>query len=65
MLVPMRCFTCGKPIADKFDAFKQALASGQDPAAALEGLEFDRYCCTRMFLSNVELFPEIKHYPRF
>ena len=65
MIIPIRCFSCGKPIADKFDSFKASVASGQDPAETLVGLGFDRYCCTRMFLSNVELFPEIKKYQRF
>lgn len=65
MMIPIRCFTCGKPIADKYAKFKQEVESGKNPSEVLTTLGFERYCCNRMFLSHVDLFSQIKHYPRF
>ncbi len=64
-MMPMRCFTCGKPLADKFPAFEERTRSGEPTAKILSTLGVDRYCCIRMFLSQVNLYEEIKHYPRF
>lgn len=65
MLVPIRCFTCGKPIADKYATFRHLAEQGKNPADAMEELGLDRYCCKRMFLAQADLSEEIKKYPRF
>ena len=65
MMIPIRCFSCGKPLADKWDDYKNAIANGTTEAAALTQLGIERLCCRRMFLSQDELTEEIKKYPRF
>lgn len=55
MDIPIRCFTCGKVIANKWEHFKHLKDSGQDPATILNNLGFTRYCCRRMFLTHVEI----------
>lgn len=55
MLVPVRCFSCGKIVANKWEAFKAAITEGQDPGTVLTQLGLKRYCCRRMLLSHVEL----------
>ncbi len=64
MLIPIRCFTCGKPIGDKFEQFKHLVEQGKSPADALDELGIDRYCCKRMFLAQTDLASEIKGYLR-
>jgi len=59
MLVPIRCFTCGGLIADKFEDFQNRAKSGENPAEILDSLEIKRYCCRRMFLTTLETIQQI------
>ncbi|MBI3587658.1 DNA-directed RNA polymerase subunit N [Candidatus Micrarchaeota archaeon] len=65
MIVPIRCFSCGKPIGDKYDEFRESTEAGRPVADVLTSLGMDRYCCRRMFVAQVDLTDEIKKYPRF
>ncbi len=65
MMIPIRCWTCGKPLADKYDDYKSSVEQGKPVADALDELGLDRYCCRRMFLGQADLTEEIKKYPRF
>ncbi len=59
MLVPVRCFTCGGLIADKFGEYKSRVKSGEKPADVLDDLDVKRYCCRRMLLTTVETIQQI------
>ena len=59
MIIPIRCFTCGKVIAHKYLEFQDALKSGKDSGEALDKLGLTRYCCRRMILSHAELIDEV------
>ena len=59
MLVPVRCFTCGNLVADKFDEYQNRIKSGEDPAKILDSLEIERYCCRRMMLTTVETIQQV------
>ena len=63
MLFPVRCFTCGSVIGDKYEEYKDMLKK-QKPADALDKMGVRRYCCRRMFLSHVELASEVLNYER-
>lgn len=65
MLIPIRCFTCGKPLADKQEKYTRLLIEGKKPDEAFDELGIERYCCRRMFISQANLMPEITKYPRF
>ena len=54
MLIPVRCFTCGGLIADKYSEYKERVKSGEGDAEVLDSLGIKRYCCRRMFISSVE-----------
>ncbi len=59
MLVPVRCFTCGNLIADKFEDYQNKIRSGEDPAKVLDAVGVKRYCCRRMMLTSVETIQQI------
>jgi DNA-directed RNA polymerase subunit N len=59
VLVPVRCFTCGNLIADKFDDYQTKLKSGEDPEKVLNDLAINRYCCRRMLLTTVETIQQV------
>ena len=53
MLIPVRCFTCGKLVANKHAEYSNRVKSGEDPANVMDSLDIKRYCCRRMFTSSV------------
>jgi DNA-directed RNA polymerase subunit N len=59
VLVPVRCFTCGNLIADKFDDYQTKLKTGEDPEKVLNDLAINRYCCRRMLLTTVETIQQV------
>lgn len=59
MLVPVRCFTCGSLIADKFARYQDGVKGGSDPAEVLDSLGVRRYCCRRMLLTSVETIHQV------
>ncbi|WP_456368950.1 DNA-directed RNA polymerase subunit N [Thermococcus sp.] len=62
MIVPVRCFTCGKVLADKYYEFKKRVEAGEDPDKVLDELGVERYCCRRTLLSHVELIDQVMVY---
>jgi len=62
MIVPVRCFTCGKVIADRYDEYMERVAKKENPEKVLNDLGFDRYCCRRTIFSHVDLMDEVMKY---
>lgn len=58
-MFPIRCFSCGSLIADKWEEYKKRVDAGEEPDKVLDSLGVKRYCCRRMFLSHVEFFEEV------
>ncbi|HET8719415.1 MAG TPA: DNA-directed RNA polymerase subunit N [Candidatus Nitrosotenuis sp.] len=59
MLIPVRCFTCGNLIADRYEEYQNRIKGGEDPAKVLDSLGLKRYCCRRMMLTSVETMQQI------
>lgn len=55
MIIPIRCFSCGKPIAHLWEDFKAQAEKGGDLKKALDNLGLERYCCRAMFMGHVDL----------
>lgn len=55
MMVPVRCFTCGKVVGSAWEPFVERSEAGADPKQVLDDLGLERYCCRRMILSHVDL----------
>ena len=64
VLFPVRCFTCGSLIGDKWEAFVERVSKGENPGEVLDSLGIKRYCCRRMFISHVNLIDEMVMYTR-
>ena len=58
MIIPVRCFSCGSVIADKYEEFKKR-AVKEDPKKVMDSLGVKRYCCRRMLLSQVDVIDEV------
>jgi len=59
VLVPVRCFTCGNLVSDKFEDYQNKVKSGEEPAKVLDSLGIKRYCCRRMLLTTVETIQQV------
>lgn len=61
-IIPVRCFSCGKVIGDKWNAYLALLLAGRTEGEALTELGLRRYCCRRMVLTHVDLIEKLLHY---
>jgi DNA-directed RNA polymerase subunit N len=59
MIIPVRCFSCGKLVGDKWEPYSKRVAAGEHPKDVLDDVGVDRYCCRRMLLSHVDLIDDI------
>ncbi|MCD6464211.1 DNA-directed RNA polymerase subunit N [Candidatus Woesearchaeota archaeon] len=59
MIIPVRCFSCGKPIGHLWEEYKERIANGENPKKVLDNLGLTRYCCRAVFLSHVDLIDTI------
>lgn len=54
MIIPIRCFSCGKPIAHLWEEFKKRKESGENVKEILDSLGVERYCCRAVFISHID-----------
>jgi DNA-directed RNA polymerase subunit N len=59
MIIPVRCFTCGKVVADRWIEFEEGVSSGVLPEEVLDKLNYRRTCCRTMFLTHVDLVSKV------
>lgn len=65
MMIPVRCFSCGQVVADKWEEYdKRVNKQKEDPKKVLDELDAKRYCCRRMLIGHVDLIDEIINYGR-
>ncbi len=62
MIIPVRCFTCGKVIGNDYEIYRNRVENGDDPGEVLDELGMDRYCCRRMILSHKDLIDDVMRY---
>ncbi len=72
MIIPVRCFSCGKVIASDYVKFVEESKkirnetghepTGEEKSKIMDNLGVDRYCCRRMILSNADLIDEVISY---
>lgn len=55
MIIPVRCFSCGKPIGHLWEKYKEAVANGEDGKKVMDELGMERFCCRAQFLGHVDL----------
>ena len=61
MIIPVRCFTCGKVIGSIFEEYKRRVyIEGEEPKKVLDDLGVNRYCCRRSIISHPVIVKEDK-----
>ncbi len=64
MIIPIRCFSCGKLIAHVYEDFKEMTEKGEPAEEVFRKLGIKRFCCKRMIIGHVELIDELLRFPR-
>ena len=54
MIIPIRCFSCGKPIGHLWKVYKERVAEGESSKKVLDELGLERHCCRSMFLGQAD-----------
>jgi DNA-directed RNA polymerase subunit N (RpoN/RPB10) len=63
MICPIRCFSCGQIVADKYDEYHRLInEEKKTPGQALDMLGLKKYCCRRMLLTHTEIIDDIIKY---
>jgi len=64
MIIPIRCQSCGKPIAQLYPKFKERVAAGEKPQEVMDDLGLTRHCCRAHFLTQVDLMPLVARFKK-
>jgi len=62
MIMPVRCFSCGKPVGGFYAEFKERVEKGEDAGKVLDDLKVKRYCCRKTILTHAELVDDVMQY---
>jgi DNA-directed RNA polymerase subunit N len=65
MIIPIRCWSCGKPIAHLWEDYKERTENGESPKKVMDNLGLERYCCRAQFLGHVELADMAANFKKF
>ena len=55
MIIPVRCFSCGKPIAQLWKEYQERTTKGEDKKKVLDSLGLKRYCCRAAILGQKDV----------
>lgn len=55
MIIPVRCWSCGKPIGHLWEGYKERVEKGEDRKKVLDSLGLSRYCCRSILMGHVDL----------
>ena len=65
MIIPIRCFSCGKPVAQFWDEYSDRVKKGEDKKKIMDDLGLERYCCRALFLGHVDLIDTAARFKKF
>lgn len=64
MIIPIRCWSCGKPIAQLWEKFKERTEKGENTKQVLDDLGVERYCCRASVLGQIDLIDVIGQFKK-
>ncbi len=65
MIIPIRCWSCGKPIAHLWRDYKERLDKGEPAKKLLDEAGLTRYCCRAAFMGHVDLIDTVAQFKKF
>ena len=64
MIIPIRCFSCGRPVAHLWENYKARVEKGENRKKVLDELGLERYCCRALFLGHVALLDTVAQFKK-
>lgn len=64
MLIPVRCYTCGKVVGNKWQHYNDLLKEGKTQPQAFSILGLKRYCCKRIILGHIDIVDTLMAYDK-
>tara|TARA_Y100000034_G_C6546689_1_gene236047 strand:- start:295 stop:492 length:198 start_codon:yes stop_codon:yes gene_type:complete len=65
MIIPVRCFSCNKPVGQLWEDFVTKTERGEQPKKVMDELGLERYCCRALFLGHIELIDVASKFKKF
>jgi DNA-directed RNA polymerase subunit N len=65
MMIPIRCWSCGKPVGHLWEIYQQRIKAGEDAKKVMDELGLDRYCCRATLLGHVDLIDMAAQFKKF
>ena len=65
MMIPIRCFSCGKPVGHLWTEYQERVAKGEDAKKVMDSLGLERYCCRALFMGHVDLIDIAAEFKKF
>ena len=63
MIIPIRCFSCGKPVAHLWEKYQERIKS-ENPKKVMDSIGLERYCCRALFLGHVDLLDTVARFKK-
>ncbi len=64
MIIPISCFSCGRPVAHLWEDFKERTTKGEHPKKVIDELGVERYCCRALFMGHVDLLETVAKFKK-
>ncbi len=64
MIIPISCFSCGKPVAHLWEEFNSRTNKGEHPKQIMDDLGLERYCCRALFMGHVDLLDTVAKFKK-
>ena len=61
MIIPVRCFSCGKPVAHLWEKYAAGVRK-KKPERVLDALGLERQCCRALFLGHIDMMRVVAKY---
>lgn len=65
MIIPVRCLSCGKPVAHLWEEYNERVNEGEQKKKVLDDLGLEKYCCRALFMGHVDLIDTIGQFKKF
>ena len=60
MIIPIRCFSCNKPVSKHYLEFLEYKKTNKDLESFFKEKGLKKYCCRRMLVTHVDVYKNIK-----
>lgn len=65
MIIPIRCFSCGKPISHLWETYQERVEKGENRKKVLDDIGLRRACCRSAMMTHVELIEDAAKFKVF